>query len=278
MNEIVSSIVIAIVVVGIISLVCAFILILGNKFFSVPVDEKFTKLRECLPGANCGACGFSGCDGYAQALAENPETKTNLCVPGGADAAEALSQIMGVSCESVEAKVAYNHCQGGCGNTEKKYEYEGIETCKAAKMLYGGDGSCTFGCLGYGDCAAACPSNAICIEQINDAENGYKIAHVDPRICTGCGVCVKTCPNHVLGLVPKEAKTAVTCNNKNMGVVARKACTNACIACHKCEKNCPQQAITIVENLAQIDYSLCNGCGTCVQECPVHALKEVQFQ
>lgn len=250
-----------------IGLICALLLVIADKFMAVKVDERVSKIRECLPGANCGACGFTGCDGYAAALVENPDTKANLCVPGGADAAAQIADILGVEAGETVKQVAFVHCQGDCTKTEKKHEYVGIPSCAAAKLFYDGDGKCTFGCMGYGDCAAARPAEAICME------NG--IAHVDPRKCIGCGICAKTCPNGVLSLIPAEAKTVVTCSNKEKGAAASKKCKNACIGCMKCAKNCPEEAITIENFLAKIDYTKCSSCGKCAEVCPTHAIKEL---
>lgn len=260
---------IAVGVVVVIGLLCAIILVVAAKFFAVKVDEREKKIRECLPGANCGACGYTGCDGYAKALATEPGVKTNLCIPGADAVSKQLSEIMGVAFEDVVEQVAFVHCNGDCNNTQKKHEYKGIATCAAAKMFYGGDGSCVYGCLGYGDCAKACPSGAICME------NG--IAHVDARKCTGCGLCAKTCPNKVISLFPDVFDSVVTCNNKEKGAVARKQCKNACIGCKKCELNCPAKAVTVKDNLAVIDYSKCTNCNKCAEVCPVHAIKVEDF-
>jgi ferredoxin len=64
-------------------------------------------------------------------------------------------------------------------------------------------------------------------------------------------------------------KVLVTCSNKEKGASARQKCSNACIGCKKCEKNCPTGAIKVVDNLATIDYSLCNKCEECAKNCPV---------
>ena len=47
----------AVWILAVIGAVCALILVIADKYMSVSVDEKFPKIRECLPGANCGACG-----------------------------------------------------------------------------------------------------------------------------------------------------------------------------------------------------------------------------
>ena len=255
----------AVGVLVVIGLVCALILVAAAKFFAVKVDEREQKIRSCLPGANCGACGYTGCDGYAKALAENPEIKANLCVPGGADTAKALGEIMGVEVEALAKQVAYVHCNGKCENTEKKHIYKGIETCAAAKMFYGGEGACVYGCLGCGDCAKVCTNNAICIVD--------GVAYVDPNKCTGCGACTKACPNHVIKLVPADAGSIVRCNNKDKGAVARKNCKSACLGCKKCEMNCPTGAVTVTDNLASIDYTKCVRCIACAELCPTHAIQ-----
>ena len=75
----------------------AVILTIAAKVFFVPVDETVVKLRENLPGANCGGCGFAGCDDYAAALAADPEgVGCSKCPVGGADVAAALAGILGM--------------------------------------------------------------------------------------------------------------------------------------------------------------------------------------
>ena len=252
--------------VGVIS---AVILTLANTFFGVKEDETAAAIRECLPGANCGACGYSGCDGYAKALAEKKISETNLCVPGGDDAAKEIADILGTAPADVVEKVAYVACNGTCGAAQKKYEYQGQKTCLAANMSYNGEKLCTYACLGYGDCAAVCPYNAITID------NG--VARVDPRKCIGCGMCTRACPNSIIHLINDTSRVVVECSNHDKGAQTRKACSNGCIGCMKCQKTCPHGAITVVDNLATIDYSLCTGCGACVAACPVHCIHEGNF-
>ena len=60
--------------------VFAVILTIAAKVFFVPVDETVVKLREALPGANCGGCGFAGCDDYAAAFTDNPGLSCSLSV------------------------------------------------------------------------------------------------------------------------------------------------------------------------------------------------------
>ena len=252
-------------VLVVIGAVSALILVIAAKYMSVPVDEKFPKIRECLPGANCGACGYAGCDGYAQALADGKEEKINLCVPGADGAAHKLAEVMGVAFEDVVEQCAYVQCCGNCETAKHKYEYAGIESCSAANILFNGEWLCKTSCLGYGDCEKACPSDAIHVE------NG--VARVTPQLCTGCGICTRTCPNHIVVLRRAVDKVIVACRNADRGGHTRAACTSGCIGCVKCEKTCPHGAITVVDNLARIDYDKCVGCGECVKGCPTGCLK-----
>lgn len=258
-------IVTAAVLVAGIGAICAIMLIVASKFFAVEENETATKIRECLPGANCGACGYAGCDGYAKALAESDGIKPNLCVPGGTDTAQQISRLLGVEFEAVAKQVAVVHCYGDCNHTSKKMDYAGIPGCQAAAMLYGGNGMCTYGCLGMGDCMSVCPQDAICLE------NG--IAHIDPRKCIGCGLCAKACPRQLITVVPDTKQVLLLCNNREKGAVARQQCTNACIGCKKCEKNCPSGGIVVVEHLARIDTDKCIQCHVCVQNCPVGCIQ-----
>ena len=236
--------------------------------FSVKENETAKKVRACLPGINCGACGFKGCDDYAAAIAEG-RAEPNLCVPGAETAASEIGEILGVEVAGPNDVVAFVACNGNCEATSKKAAYDGISTCRADSMIYGGPEACNFGCLGLGDCAARCPANAICIKD--------GIAHVDTSRCLGCALCASVCPKKIISMLPQKTKTAVMCNNKDKGAEARKVCKNACIACKKCEKTCPHGAIAVVNNLAKIDYSKCTGCGACAEACPTGCLKKVFF-
>ncbi len=252
-----------------VALFCGVILTLTDKFFGVKEDEKAVAIRECLPGANCGACGYTGCDSYAKALANGTTHATNLCIPGGSKSASEIATILGVEAEDVIEKVAYVACNGNCEAVERKYDYTGIKSCVVSNLSYSGDKTCNYSCLGYGDCVRACPQNAISIE------NG--VAHVEPTKCIGCGICVRTCPNQVIKLINDTSKVVVMCSNYDKGALTRKYCKNGCIGCMKCERNCPHGAIKVENNLATIDYSLCTGCGKCAEVCPVHCIHEGNF-
>ena len=115
--------------------------------------------------------------------------------------------------------------------------------------------------MGLGDCTRACPSDAI-----NVGPDG--IAHVDRSLCTGCGACSKVCPNSIISILPADIKVRVSCSSRDKGAVARKKCSAGCIGCGMCMRKCPSGAVTVVNNLAVIDYSKCTACGTCAEVCP----------
>ncbi|NLM75372.1 MAG: RnfABCDGE type electron transport complex subunit B [Clostridiaceae bacterium] len=238
---------------------------IASKVFEVKVDERIEKVREMLPGANCGACGFSGCDGLAEAIV-NEGVAPDRCPVGGASMVKQISGFMGIASGEVVEKEARVMCDGRFDNIQLKYKYEGIEDCHAANLLSGGAGTCNFGCLGLGSCKAVCPFDAIVIE------NG--VARIISEKCTGCGKCVEECPKHIIHMVPVTSGFTVFCSNKDKGAVARKACKVACIGCRMCVKACPSDAITVSDFLAVIDPEKCTNCGECAKVCPQKCISD----
>ena len=253
-----------VIVVVAIALIAGVILSIASIVFAVPVDEKAEAIAGVLPGANCGACGYAGCSGYAEALAKG-EAEIGLCSPGGPDVAEECAEILGVSAGSMEKKVAIIQCAGTCSVVDKKMDYAGIDSCAAAAVLFGGDSACQYGCLGHGDCAAVCPENAITIC------NG--LATVNEDLCVGCGLCAKACPKNVIMIEAQKWTQHVRCKNTDKGAETRKTCKVGCIGCMKCQKECEAGAITVTNFNATIDYSKCTNCGHCKDVCPVKAIQ-----
>lgn len=238
-------------------------LAVASKVFAVEVDPKVVKIREALPGANCGACGYPGCDGFANAVAEG-KAPVNGCPVGGAECAEKIGEIMGVNAEATEKKVARVICQGTTCNAKEKYEYIGIKDCKAAAMVAGGNKSCEYGCLGFGTCVDACQFDAI---QIVGG-----IAKIDTEKCTACGKCIEVCPKHVIDMVPYSQKVVIDCNSEDFGKNVKASCSVGCIGCQICVKACPVGAIDFENNLAKIDYDKCIQCMICAEKCPTKAI------
>ena len=205
----------AVIIVAVIGLVLGLGLAVASIVFAVPKDEKAEAIRECLPGANCGACGFSGCDGYANALAKGETENTALCSPGGNAVSKEIAGILGVAAGEVMPEAAVVLCMGHNGNANLKYDYQGVESCRMASQLYGGPKECVYGCLGLGDCVKACPYNAI---HICDG-----VARINPVECRACKMCVNTCPKGLIEMMPLHRITAaVLCKNHDKGAITRK--------------------------------------------------------
>lgn len=258
-----SAILFPVLLVAGIGLVCGLGLAIASIVMAVPKDEKAEAILEVLPGANCGACGYSGCSGYASALAKG-EAELGLCSPGGAAVAKATSELIGGGNVSVEYKTALVHCLGSYDNTTDKMEYDGIPTCAAAAQLAGGLTSCRFGCMGLGDCQNACNYNAITIC------NG--VASINPDHCTGCSMCVKSCPKQLISFVPLKKQAVVRCNNCDKGAATNKVCKVGCIGCMKCVKACEFDAVKVENFHAVVSQAKCTACGKCAQVCPRHCI------
>ncbi len=235
--------------------------------FVVKVDPKVEKVRETLPGANCGACGFAGCMGYAEAVAGNPDVAVNMCAPGKSAVAEKIADITGKRAEKVEPKIARVFCQGGTSLTQRKFIYTGVQDCTAAVLAAGGDKSCEFGCLGYGTCMRACPFGAITM-------SADKLPLIDPDKCTACGKCVAACPKQVIELAQASKAVVISCHSRDKGVDTKKKCQVGCIGCGICVKTCPVDAIKVDNNVARIDHAKCIVCGLCVKKCPTNAIRD----
>ncbi len=231
----------------------------ASRIFAVKKDERAEEILACLPGANCGGCGYTGCAAYAKAVSEG-SAPANACTVGGAEAAQKIGAIMGVEVGSMEKMRAQVMCSGTSEFAKKKYIYEGVPDCVAASKIGGSDKICPNGCIGLGTCVAACPVQAIQVEK--------GVAAVDYSKCIGCGVCTHVCPRGIIQLIPFGAKHWVGCKSEDLGKNVRKYCDVGCIACKLCVKNCPENAIAIENNLAVIDYSKCTGCDKCVSKCP----------
>ncbi len=233
--------------------------------FKVEQDERIPLVRECLPGANCGGCGFAGCDAFAEAVVSG-KAKTNGCPVGGASVGAKVAAVMGLEASETEKMVAFVKCNGNCEVSSSKYNYYGMEDCSMENALAGGAKGCSYGCLGDGNCVKACNFGAISIV------NG--VAVVDKEKCTACGQCVAVCPKQLIEIIPYKSKVHVSCNSKDNGKNVRANCSVGCIGCTLCQKNCKFDAVYIENFLAKIDYSKCVSCGICTQKCPTKAISK----
>jgi len=250
-------------IVGGCGVLAGVLLTVAAKVFHVEVDERIEKISGALPQANCGACGFAGCVDYAAAIVEKG-APTNLCRPGGTDAAGKIADILGTAAADVVPMVAVVHCNGDCNATQRSFVFTGVKSCKAVKRFYSGDGMCKYGCIGLGDCAEVCEHDAVKIV------NG--IAKIDPALCGACGQCAKACPNNLISIKPLAKHIDVLCSSADNGKVTKLSCKNGCIGCRICEKKCPNEAIIVNDFHASINYDKCTNCGACMDACPVKAI------
>jgi Na+-translocating ferredoxin:NAD+ oxidoreductase RNF subunit RnfB len=260
MNLSLTDIAVPFLVLGLLGAGFAILLSVSYRFLSVKGDPKLEMFLSILPGSNCGACGHAGCLGFAESLLKEGAEPTG-CLAGGAAVASKVAAAMGVSLEPQTELVAFVACQAGRKTARMKYTYVGIDDCKAASLLFGGDKYCRHGCLGLGSCVRACPFDALKI-----TDDG--LAKVDRVKCRSCQKCVAVCPLKLISMVPKHQTVLVACKNLDKGKKAKEACEVACIACRICEKNCPTAAIVVTNNLAVMDYAKCTRCGICVEKCP----------
>ena len=235
------------------------LLSVASKKMAVKKDEKVVAVRENLPGANCGGCGFPGCDGFAEALAAGNAPLGGCAVMGQA-AKKKVAEILGVEAGEAKPKAARIMCLGknGC---KDKFVYEGAEDCRAAVALAGGFRNCEFSCIGLGTCAKVCKFGAITM-------GDHGIADIDLMKCTGCGTCVKACPKNTIEVMDLDIDIYPACRNSHRGIKVKEVCEVGCLSCGICAKSCPFDAITMVEGLPRVDYSKCRECHICVDKCP----------
>jgi electron transport complex protein RnfB len=236
----------------------------ASKVFAVEVDPKAPLLKDALPGANCGGCGYPGCDAFAVALAAG-EAPVNGCPVGGAETAEKVADILGASAEAGERMIARVICNGTFDNAKERSKYYGVMDCREANIASGGSKGCQYGCMGLGTCERVCPFDAIHVKETG-------VAVVDPEKCTACGKCIDACPKMVITLVPASKGVHIDCNSKDKGKDVKASCSVGCIGCQICVKNCPEKTISFANNLAKIEYEGCTECQICVQKCPTKAI------
>ena len=243
-------------------------LAVASRFFHVATDERVDAVLAVLPGINCGACGYAGCEGYARAVAEK-KVSPCLCVPGGRKTAIAVSEVMGVPVGQETAPPrAVVHCQGGADRCGRRSDYRGLADCRAAQLTQGGDKDCEYGCLGYGTCAAVCPFSAITM-------GADRIPVVDWNKCTGCGLCVKACPRRIIDLQRNTIPSYVACCSQDKGAAVKGICKVGCIACWICVKASPAGAVEKNGNLPKLTYPPGVDYSEAFEKCPMHCFVKV---
>ena len=247
-------------------------LALAAHRFKVETNPMIDEVLEVLPKANCGGCGYAGCEGYAQAVVENPDVAPNLCFPGKEAVGAKVAAITHKELKKVENSVARVRCRRQDGHVSHKHYYIGFESCAAANLAYGGSSKCQYACIGMGDCVKACRFQAI---EIVD-----HMPQIHALKCVGCGACARTCPKQVIEIQSADARVFVPCSSKDKGKDVRDVCEVGCIGCQICVKFCPSKAISCKDNKIYIDTRKCNQTATCkmicVEKCPRHILTQIK--
>ncbi|MGL4361959.1 MAG: RnfABCDGE type electron transport complex subunit B [Cellulosilyticaceae bacterium] len=236
---------------------------IASKVFSVPVDERVDEIKNNLPGANCGGCGFAGCEAFAKAVASG-DASVSGCPVSNDDQIAAIAEIMGVTPIIGEKEVAIIRCQGNCDVAKTKYNYEGIQSCYDAMLIHGGPKICKYGCIGLGTCAKVCSFDAI--KMVNGMPS------IDTQKCVACNACVSKCPKALLYIGKATTKYQVICQSHDKGKDVKSGCSVGCIGCSICVKQCEVNAIKVENQLATIDDLKCVGCGKCAEKCPTKAI------
>ncbi|MEN8209018.1 MAG: RnfABCDGE type electron transport complex subunit B [Candidatus Fermentibacteria bacterium] len=251
------------IVLGLMGLIFGLGLAFAAKKLAVERDPIVEKVNSLLPGANCGGCNYPGCMQFAEAVVAG-NAPADGCLAASPEINRQVADAVGGEISDSIRFIALVHCNGG-HSARDEFEYHGPADCISAAMIMGGQKTCSYGCLGFGDCVVVCPFDAIKM-----GENGIPV--VDRVACTGCGKCIGACPKNIIELWPVNREVVVACSSLDKGAFARKACTMACIGCRKCEKACPADAIAVDDFLAVIDPAKCINCGLCALECPTGAI------
>ena len=262
------TIFLAILSMGVLCFFFAFLLAVADKKLRVEEDPRVEKVFEALPGINCGGCGYPGCSSFAEHVVAG-EAPITGCAPGGTETSQLIAEVMGVEAADVEKQVAVVLCHGGLKEAVRSAEYNGIKNCRSAVLIGAGGKACQYGCLGYGDCVASCPFDAISM-------NENQLPVVDPEKCTACGNCVTACPRNLIELHPVSHRMFVFCKSQDKGPLVRKVCSVGCIACRLCTKQSPvENGIVMNDNLAAINYDICPPSEVVVEKCPMNTIQIV---
>ena len=238
---------------------------IASKRLFVFEDPRIDDVEQMLPGANCGACGQAGCRAFAEAVVLGKSVPSQ-CSVNSKDMIEKIAAYLGVDAGMQVRRVARLACAGGNNVARQMATYFGARTCRAAALVAGGGKGCVWGCLGYGDCMDVCQFDAIIMN-----ENGLPVVNEDK--CTACGACVDECPKDLFTLLPVNQRLWVACKSEAEGELAEAECAVACTGCGRCAMDAPNNMISIVNNLARVDYSKWRpDCKAAIERCPTGAI------
>ncbi len=253
------DILIPFIILGAMAAVFAIVLAIAGSKLAVKLDERVQRINELLTGANCGCCGYAGCEAFAKALIKG-DAKIIDCPSTTKENKELIADLLGSEVGEVEPTIVVCACNGGYRCLDK-YDYQGYGDCASIELLAGGKKACPTGCIGAGKCVDVCPFHAIDIL-------GDGVAVVNQEKCVQCGTCITACPKNLMTRLPAKAKVYIACSNHDRGREIRKICSAGCIGCGLCAKVCEAGAITMVDGLPVFDYDKCTNCRKCVEKCP----------
>lgn len=233
--------------VGLLGMLFGTGLAFAARLLAVKKNKKLMQLEEALPGLNCGACGYAGCSGYAEALLNQEEENIKKCAPGGEPSAAKLAQILEMDVDYPgEKMVAQVHCAGTDDLTKAAFEYQGLEDCNAAALYFSGNKACKYACLGMGSCIKVCPVNAI-------KKTASGRIWIDRDICVACGKCLEVCPSNVIKMIPYSARYIVACNSHMKAKEVKAVCKAGCIGCKICQVKHPGSGFEVDNFLAHVE-------------------------
>lgn len=260
-----SSLAIAVVFMAVLGLLLALVLAVANKRLFVYEDPRIDQVEELLPHTNCGACGTAGCRAFAEKLVTG-ELQPAQCTVNTREMNQVIAAFLGVDVGQQVKRVARLACAGGNHVARTRAHYAGLEGCTAAAVVAGGGRGCTWGCLGLGDCERVCEFDAIAMDR-------HGLPQVDEEKCTACGDCVDICPRDLFSLHPIDHRLWVACKNPEKGDEAKAECAVVCTGCGLCAADAPAGLISIVNDLAVIDYAKNQlASKVAIQRCPTGAI------
>lgn len=252
-----------------VGLVFGVLIAVANRRLRVWEDPRVDGVTALLPGANCGACGYPGCRGFAEACVGGRAQPAGCSVMNDEMRAE-VAAYLGVDVGRAAKRVARLLCAGGSDVAPRKAAYRGIGSCAAAVAVGGGGKGCAWGCLGLADCQVSCGFDAISM-----GPTGLPV--VDVAKCTACGDCVEACPLGLFTLLPLDAHLVVQCRSLLEGDAATGVCAVACNACGRCVADAAPGLIRIERGLAVIDYARIETVdAAAVARCPTGAIAWVE--
>ena len=160
--------------------------------------------------------------------------------------------------------LAIHRCRGGNFSSRRRLQkiYQLCRTASKEKRHK----FCPSGCLGCGDCVAACPEAAITMEI-------KLLPQIDREKCIGCGKCVKACPRNIIVLRDQKEIVHILCLSTQSPQDQKRVCHLGCDGCKRCEIACPCGSITVRDNLAVITRQTCINCGLCAEWCPQRCIQ-----